>query len=357
MLRDMSLGGDDLIDKRKIEKGTVNMLKINLGLKAREKLLVVTDAPTIEEWKSHSSEKLADAVRRSVLAREVSEIAAQAFPQSSVEFFAYPSIGKHGTYPGNEVEERMKAADVVVAMTTYSLTHTDAREHATQAGARLASMPMFLAEMFYPGGAMAADYRKIAGETKRIADLITQANEATIKSRAGTDFTFSVEGRKGMSDSGIFTEKGAWGNLPSGEAYCAPLEGTGNGKVVVQKGWYPDLKENMIISFKDGKVTSIEGGGQVGDRFRELLAFGKEEEPYLSRRNHAELGVGTNPNAKRPDNVLEAEKIRGTVHVAIGDNSHMGGSVKADLHQDFIIPLPTFSLDNQVVMRNGRLVI
>lgn len=346
-----------MIDKKKIEKGAVNMLKVNMGLKPGEKLLVVTDTPTINEWKTQNSEKLTDAVRRSVLAKMVSEIATQAFPESSAEFFAYPSVGKHGTHPGTEVEERMKAANVVAAITTYSLTHTDAREHATQAGARVASMPKFLPEMFYPGGPMAADYKKIAHETAKIADLITQANEATIKSRAGTDFTFSLKGRNGMSDSGIFTEKGAWGNLPSGEAYCAPVEGTANGRVVVQKGWYADLKENMIITFRNGKVTSIDGGGQVGNNFRELLSFGKEEEPYLSRRNHAELGVGTNPNAKRPDNVLEAEKIRGTVHIAIGDNSHMGGAVKADSHEDFIIPLATLSFDNRAVMRSGKLVI
>lgn len=346
-----------MIDRRKIEKGVVKMLKVNMGLKAGEKLLVVTDNRTIDEWKTQNSEKLAAAVRRSVLAKIVSEMATRAFPESSVEFFAYPSVGRNGAYPGTEVEEKMKAANVVVAITTYSLTHTDAREHATQAGARVASMPKFLPEMFYPGGPMAADYRKIAHETAKIADLITQANEATIKSRAGTDFTFSLKGRNGMSDSGIYTEKGAWGNLPSGEGYCAPVEGTANGRVVVQKGWYPDLKENMIITFRNGKAISIDGGGQVGNRFRELLAFGKEEEPYLSRRNHAELGVGTNPNAKRPDNTLEAEKIRGTVHIAIGDNSHMGGAVKTDVHEDFIIPLATLSLDNRVVMRNGRLVI
>lgn len=345
-----------MIERKKIEKGAVNMLKVNMGLKAGEKLLVVTDIPTRDEWKTQKSEKLTDAVRRSLLAKMVSEIATQMFPESGVEFFAYPSVGKHGTYPGAEVEERMKAANVAVAITTYSLTHTDAREHASQSGTRIASMPMFLPEMFYPGGPMAADYGKIAHETGKIADLITQANEATIKSRAGTDLTFSVKGRKGMSDSGIFTEKGAWGNLPSGEAYCAPVEGMTNGKVIVQKGWYPDLRENMIITFRNGKVISIDGGGQVGNRFRELLAFGKEEEPYLSRRNHAELGVGTNPNAKRPDNVLEAEKIRGTVHVAIGDSSHMGGAVKTDVHEDFIIPLATLSLDDRVVMRNGRLV-
>jgi leucyl aminopeptidase (aminopeptidase T) len=346
-----------LIERRKIEKGVVNMLRVNMGLNAREQVLVVTDAPTIGEWRTKTSAEQTEAVQRSILAKMVSEIASEAFPKSNVEFFAYPSVGRHGAYPGIEVEERMKAADVVIAITTYSLTHTDAREHACQAGARVASMPNFLADMFYPHGPMAADYTKITRETEKIAGLITEANQATIRTKAGTDLTFSIKGRKGMSDTGMFIEKRAWGNLPSGEAYCVPLEGTANGTVVVPKGWFPDLRENMILTFKEGSVISIDRGGKVGDKYRQLLSLDKEEEPYLSRRNLAELGVGTNPNAKRPDNTLEAEKIRGTVHVAIGDNYHMGGTVKADLHQDFIMPLATLSLDDKVVMRRGRLLI
>jgi leucyl aminopeptidase (aminopeptidase T) len=35
----------------------------------------------------------------------------------------------------------------------------------------------------------------------------------------------------------------------------------------------------------------------------------------------------------------------------------MGGAVKADSHEDFIIPLATLSLDNRAVMRSGKLVI
>jgi len=346
-----------LIEKEKIAQGVINMFKVNMGLKSGEKALVVTDAPTVEEWMKYDSEKLTDFVKRSVLAKMVSEIAKDNFPDCNVEFFAYPSVGKHGTEPGKEVEEKMKAADVVVAITTFSLTHTEARENATKAGTRIASMPMFMAEMFYPGGPMAADYQKISEETKKIAELITEAKEAIVTSPAGTNMKFSVEGRKGGVDAGIFTEKGAWGNLPSGEAYCAPVEGTGEGKLVVEPNWYPGLEEKMTLVFEKGNVVEIIGGGKVGDEFRSLLAFDKNEEPYISRRNLAELGVGTNPNAKRPDNILEAEKIKGTVHLAIGDSSHMGGKVASDLHQDFIIPKATLILDGKIVMKDGELQI
>ncbi|MBS7615620.1 aminopeptidase [Candidatus Bathyarchaeota archaeon] len=346
-----------MIEKKKLVDGVVNMFKVNMGLKKGEKIVVVTDVPTAEEWKTKDSEKLTEAITRSLLAKMVSEIAAEKFPDSKVDFFVYPSVGKHGTYPGKEVEEKMKSADVAIAITTYSLTHTDARVNACKVGTRVASMPMFLAEMFYPGGPMAADYREIDKETKKIADLMTKANEAKITSPGGTDITFSLKGRNGMVDAGIFTEKGAWGNLPSGEAYCAPVEGTANGKLVVEPNWYPDLKEKMTLVFKNGYVTEITGGGKVGDEFRSLLDFSKKTEPYISRRNLAELGVGTNPNAKRPDNVLESEKIKGTVHLAIGDNSHMGGKVSSDLHQDFIIPKPTMIFDGKKVMQDGKLLV
>jgi leucyl aminopeptidase (aminopeptidase T) len=286
----------------------------------------------------------------------VSEIAAEKFLKNNIEFFAYPSIGKHGTFPGKEVEEKMKSAHVAIAITTYSLTHTDARVNACKAGGRVASMPMFVAEMFYPGGPMASNYVEIGKETKKIAEWITKAKDVKVTSPGGTDITFSVKDRNGMVDAGIFTEKGSWGNLPSGEAYCTPLEGTANGKLVVEPNWYPDLKEKMTLIFKNGYVTQIVGGGKIGDEYRTLLDFSKEEEPYISRRNLAELGIGTNPNAKRPDNLLESEKIRGTVHMAIGDNSHMGGKVSTDLHQDFIIPKPTWILDEKPVMKDGKLL-
>jgi len=345
-----------MIEKGKTEQGVINMFKVNMGIKSGEKLLIVTDIPTIEEWIKKESKELSEMMERSLFTKMVSEIAAEKFPDCKVQFYAYPSVGRHGTEPGKEVEEKMKGADVAVAITSYSLSHTEARENATKSGTRIASMPMFIPEMLYPGGPMAADYTKIHEEGRKIAKLVDQASEVTLTSPSDTDLKFSLEGRKGLIDDGIFTEKGAFGNLPSGEVYTVPLEGTTNGSLVVQKGWCADLIEDMTFVFKDGQVTQVIGGGKVGDGFREMLACGKNEEPYLSRRNCAELGIGMNPNARRHDNPLEAEKIRETVHIAIGDSSHMGGKVTADLHQDFVIPRPTLKFDGKVVIEKGKIL-
>lgn len=251
----------------------------------------------------------------------------------------------------------MKAADVVVAITAYSLTHTDARLSATEAGVRVASMPEFLPEMFYLGGPMNVDYAEMFRETAKLVELVNKAETAVVRSEAGTDITLSLKGRSGIVDAGALTKPGVFGNLPSGEAYIAPVEGTANGRVVIEAGWFPNLKENLTFTFKNGQVVEVEGGGKVGDHFRALLGIGKAGAVYAARRNLAELGIGTNPNAKRLDNVLEAEKIRGTVHVAIGDNAHMGGKVNADLHQDFVIKKPTLILDGKTIIENGKLKI
>jgi leucyl aminopeptidase (aminopeptidase T) len=52
---------------------------------------------------------------------------------------------------------------------------------------------------------------------------------------------------------------------------------------------------------------------------------------------------------------LEDEKVLGTVHVAVGDNSTFGGSVKAGVHLDGIIMKPTLKLDDVELIKNGEL--
>ena len=342
--------------KEQIRQGVLDMLQVNMGLKEGEKLLVVTDLLTPLQWSNLEGAELMLASERSMLAKMVAEMASESYPQYSVEFYLYPATGQHGAEPGEEVARKMAQADVVIAITTYSLSHTDAREHASQAGARVASMPMFEPQMFYPGGPMAVDYQQVAKDTKAIAELLTKAQKAVVRSGEGTELSFSLAGRPGQVDDGIYTTKGAWGNLPGGEAFIVPMEGTAQGPVVVPKGGSTDITEEMTLIFQGGWVREIRGGGKGGDRLRQLMQFDSDAEEHRLRRNLAELGIGTNPNAKSPVNLLEAEKIKGTVHVAVGDNAHMGGQISCDLHEDFVLPQPDLILDDKLVIEAGRWV-
>ncbi len=342
--------------KENIRQAVVNMFKTNMGLKPGETVLVVTDYPEKKHWSTYDLSLLEDIVNRSLLARTVYDIAREEFRENKVDFLTYPLTGRHGAEPPDYVGEEMSKYNVVVAITSYSLSHTNAREKATSSGARLASMPGFTADMFLPDGPMAADYNWVSSFSRKIAEYLQGAKKIRVVTDYGTDIEFSVEGRRFDVDDGIYDKPGSWGNLPAGEVFIAPVEGTANGKIVVLKGWYPRLEEDMILTVENGLVVKIEGGGKIGDYFRETLGLEPrvEDEVHRARRNIAEFGIGTNPKAKRPDNVLEAEKILGTIHIAIGDNSHFGGRVEADLHEDFIIPKPTVYVDGKLFMDKGR---
>jgi leucyl aminopeptidase (aminopeptidase T) len=248
--------------------------------------------------------------------------------------------------------QTMRKYQVIVAINSFSLTHTEAREEAAKAGARVATMRGAIPEMFYPDGPISVDYLEVEKETKFIAGFLTRAREAKVVSDSGTNLTFSLKSRKGGEDTGIYVKPGKWGNLPAGEAYIAPVEGTAEGELVVEKGWFPNLVEDMTIIFSNGEVQQIRGGGEVNRMLSQIL--GLESQKKRKRCNLAELGIGTNPKARRTDITIEAEKIKGTIHIGIGDNSHMGGKVVADYHQDFVVPKPDLFLDGEKMMDKGR---
>ena len=56
--------------------------------------------------------------------------------------------------------------------------------------------------------------------------------------------------------------------------------------------------------------------------------------------NIAELGIGTNEKAKLTGNILEDEKILGTVHVAFGASAAIGGTVQVPVHLDCVVMKP-----------------
>lgn len=342
-----------MIQREKIEEAVIQMFRVNMGVKPGEKILVLSDVPRREDWKSKDSSELENTLAVAFLGKAVADIARDAFGVCTVHFYPYLSIGRSGAEPTRTMAQLMKGYDVILAINSFSLTHTEAREAASKAGARVATMRGAIPEMFYPDGPISVDYTAVARETKVYAEFLTGASVARVVSEAGTDLIFSLKGRNGREDDGIYVEQGRWGNLPAGEAYIAPVERTGEGDLVITRGWYAGLKEEMVLSFRGGEVREIRGGGEVNRILTKILGLGSEATRKKARCNLAELGIGTNPKARRIDITIEAEKIKGTIHIGIGDNSHMGGVVTADYHQDLVVNEPDLFLDNEKVMERG----
>lgn len=298
-----------------------------MGVKGHETVLIIIDdhCPQI-------GQALWEAAR---------EVAAEAFllrmmPRQS-----------HGQEPPPLVAQAMLNADVVLAPTGKSLSHTQARRRATERGVRIASMPTITEDIM--ARTLATDYQGIRERTEPLAELLSRSSEARLTSPAGTDLRLSLKGRTGHADTGIFTEAGAFGNLPAGEAYIAPLEGTARGIIVFDGSvaGVGRIEQPIHIVVEDGYAVRIEGGEEA-ERLKALI------EPHgWEARNIAELGIGTNDRATVTGQVLEDEKAFGTVHIALGNNATIGGTVEVASHLDGLVLKPTLTLDGQVVLRDG----
>lgn len=253
-----------------------------------------------------------------------------------------------GQEPPETVAAAMRHADVVVCPMSTSITHTDAKIAAVKAGARVATMPGITEEMFRRG-AMTADYSAVMALTEKLTALLTEAKTARLE-KEGHVLTLDLSGRPGIPSPGVYREPGQAGNLPSGEAYIAPLENGSNGTMLIDGSMVGVglLSSPLVVTVKDGVLQSIEGedAGKLGILLR-------------NRQNGTlcELGIGTNHAARLTGIILEDEKAFHTVHIAFGTNSGFGGTNKAECHMDGVIKNPNLYLDDRMVMRDGEFLI
>lgn len=379
------MSNDSLIEAVK------RLFRVNLGIKKDERVLVFTDEIRPEEKITPEDrdrrEKLED------LARLVTEVG-RSFCKE-VLCAEYKALISHGTEPpekvwrmafGDKIVNSLKAmrlmkpliekkadvehirkaediiskykgnaVDVVIGLSNFSTSHTKFRDLLTRkAGTRYASMPLFNPDMFF--GAMTVDWKVLERRTRDLARKVDRALWIEVSTPNGTRIHINKEGRKVGVDTGILTRRGSFGNLPAGEVYLAPIEGTSEGRLVIE--WAPThkLEYPVTLFVKKGNVTEVRGKDGYRDIIEKKL---KENDDF---RNIAELGIGTNEKANRPDNILESEKILGTVHIALGDNSSFGGKIRTPFHQDFIFFRPTLRLIyrdkmEEIILDEGRILV
>ena len=279
--------------------------------------------------------------------RAVAEVLVAAAESRSpaVRLLEYPTQSRNGEEPPDDVARAMLDASVVFATTTYSISHTQARLAATAAGARIASMRGFTEDL---AEAMSVDYELLRSDGARLAAALTAAESCRLTSAAGTDLTLSLEGRSATSDDGNLQEPGAFGNLPAGEAYVAPLETVGDG-VIVFDGALADyglLRAPLRVRLEAGRA--VDADGEAADFLLSTLDAGG---PY--GRSIAELGIGTNPGAELCGLVAIDEKVRGTAHLAFGTSASFGGVNQAGVHIDGMLRNPTVELDGRALLGGG----
>ena len=257
----------------------------------------------------------------------------------------------HGEEPPRALAECLKHSDVFIAPTSKSMTHTRARRLACEAGARGVTLPNITESIMKR--TLRADYTRIAEASVKVAEFLTMGATARLTTPAGTDLITSLVGMRGLADTGLFHKPGQFGNLPSGEAYVAPVENSAHGIVVIDGSMagIGIISEPLRLTVRNGYATKISGGKEAGQLRQLIRPFGR------LGRNIAELGIGTNDKAKVTGNILEDEKVAGTVHIALGDNASIGGTVNVPSHLDGLLLNPTLEIDGQKIMESGKLLV
>jgi leucyl aminopeptidase (aminopeptidase T) len=253
----------------------------------------------------------------------------------------------HGAEPPRTVAEAMAAADVVIAPTIQSLSHTAARKRANEEGARIATLPGVTEEML--ARVMTADMDGLRRKGNAVAEALDRAGEARITDANGTDLRLDLSGREAIPDAGEITQPGAFGNLPCGEGFIAPAGGEGTLVIDGSLAGIGLVDEPVELVVEGGHLTSARGG--QGMAFMDLLTEHGE-----SGTNLAELGIGTNEKAILTGEILEDEKIQGTCHIAFGASAGIGGTVQVPVHLDCIVMKPTVELDGEAIVRDGELL-
>jgi leucyl aminopeptidase (aminopeptidase T) len=201
--------------------------------------------------------------------------------------------------------------------------------------------------------AVNVDYSKLRETGNAIASKLNEKQLIHVHDANGTDLTFNIDKRRVGVEVGTLEDCLSGGReceaeVPSGEVYVAPIETSANGVLVVEEFRDYDIKK-LELHFKAGKIKSFkaEKGKSV---FRDLLEGADGDKDRI-----AEFGVGINYGMKPIGYRIYDEKALGTIHIAIGNNVHLGGVNRASIHYDFVLYNPNVEADNESVMREGRI--
>jgi leucyl aminopeptidase (aminopeptidase T) len=258
----------------------------------------------------------------------------------------------NGEEPPDAVAEIMKAVDVVIVPTSRSLTHTKAKREASKLGVRIATMPGITRETLIR--CLAADPKKLVERTQVLFSRMRGMKEVYVETKIGTELTIPIRRRKIIQSTGVLRNIGDSGNLPSGEVYVAPIEDTVSGTVVFDGSiaGIGLLNDHVRVEIKKGMIKHISGGKEA-KQFEEMLKAVGSDKAFAV----GEFGMGTNDAATICGDILEDEKVLGTVHIAFGNNLAMGGHIKVPIHVDGLITKPDVYFDKKQVMKFGKLML
>jgi 2,5-dihydroxypyridine 5,6-dioxygenase len=275
--------------------------------------------------------------------------------------------------PPDAVCEAMMKSDFNVLLCSTGMLHCEANFRAMAARIPAICLDGGMTLEYLQSGAITEDMTKVA-ERKHFVALNVfgrSAQACRVTSRYGTDFTYSVKdritvpplptkdfdpykiidfGRDENREGGLY-----YYLFPTGEYNVAPVEGSANGKLVIDLTMHHigRIYEPIELTVKDGRVIDIAGGTDARILRDYLTEYG-DENAYMCP---AEASVGVNAKAVVRGIQREDKNILGTLHFGLGTNIDVGGSIRSKIHMDGVILEPTLYVDGVKRIDSGRFLV
>jgi len=215
---------------------------------------------------------------------------------------------------------------------------------------------------------MSVDYSEVQALNAKLMPIGSQARRGRIVTPAGTDYTVEFQPGKYTwynCDANLGPDaKIPFSNLPDGEVFGYAV--TANGIIVVDgvlgdefSSKYGDIESTPVsMHVKDGRVL-LGTIACANSAIVEDLVF------YMQRDENAnrigEWAIGTNLALEQygfSGEMLQDEKYPGH-HVAVGEPcaDETGAEWTSVVHMDMVMRKPTITLDDRVVMREGKFTL
>jgi leucyl aminopeptidase (aminopeptidase T) len=222
------------------------------------------------------------------------------------------------------------------------------------------------------------DYDELKRRCAGVKEILDRAVSLRVSAPGGTDASFGLRQRLAFSDDGDFSRGGSGGNLPAGETFISPENGTAQGLIVFDGSislYRGDIviREPIRCELENGFVRDITGADEAQALRRTVemaernaldmektgrLPAGQGKVYARNARNIGEIGIGLNPAARIIGSMLEDEKAFHTCHFAIGLNYDR--DAPALIHLDGLVKNPTITAYDKdgrkmVIERDGEL--
>jgi leucyl aminopeptidase (aminopeptidase T) len=210
--------------------------------------------------------------------------------------------------------------------------------------------------------ALATDPRTIQARGAAVTAAFAGARQLRVTHPNGTDLRFGVEGRPVVLSDGVITpERAATGGasailyLPAGEAQLAPVAGTAEGKVVIDRmDWGIGPIEKLTWTFKAGKLVEHSARPGPGyDRWKALY-----QAAPAGREQFAGIDLGLHPGVRPPPGKPFLSYIpAGMVTLFVGDDTSAGGTNAVSYVSAGFLPGATVELDGKAIVEKGVLQV